>query len=128
MIRRYSRPRHLTAGCNRPREPVATNDNGLTTAPSPPLSVNAVHHPVAAALLAGSTRSRHQQTTLGIDEAADRVHVPHVILVRVHGALGRHHVKRGDADIAKRVDPPTVVPIGLSEPLGKVLPDFVLLQ
>jgi len=50
-------PRHLTAGCNRPREPVATNDNGLTTAPSPPLSVNAVHHPVAAASLAGSARS-----------------------------------------------------------------------
>ena len=54
--------------------------------------------------------------------------MPHVILVRVHDALGRHHMKRSDADIAKRFDRPTVVPIGLSEPLGKVLPDPVLLQ
>src|SRR6266568_23252 len=33
MMRRYSRPRHFTAGCRRPRELVPTNCIGLTTAP-----------------------------------------------------------------------------------------------
>ena len=32
-------------------------------------------------------------------------HVPHVTLVRVHGTFGRHHVKRGNADIAQLMEP-----------------------
>jgi hypothetical protein len=67
MIRRYSRPRHLTAGCNGPREPVATNDNGLTTAPSPPLSVKRGPPPSCSRLarwigqVEDLIRSGHQQ-------------------------------------------------------------------
>ncbi len=57
MIRRYTRPRHFTAGRRRPREFLAANCIGLTTAPSPPASVSASHQAVAEASLAESGRS-----------------------------------------------------------------------
>jgi len=54
-------------------------------------------------------------------------HVPHVILVRVHGTFGRHHVKRGNADIAQlmeRCGPRIAGLLDLSaDPLKRVLQD-----
>src|SRR5438552_18451636 len=70
----------------------------------------------------------HQQATVWIDEAADGVHVPHVILVRVHRIRRRHHVERSDADIAKRLDWPAVVPIGPGKSVGEVLADLVPIE
>ena len=39
MIRSYSRPRHLMAGCTSPLGLCATKSSGLTTMPSPPLPI-----------------------------------------------------------------------------------------
>ena len=54
-------------------------------------------------------------------------HVPHVILVRVHGTFGRHHVKRGNADIAQLMEPCGPRIAGLldlsADPLKRVLQD-----
>ena len=51
---------------------------------------------------------------------ADRAHVPDVIFVSVHRALGRHHVERGDADVPQRLDGPAVVAIRPRKPFGKL--------
>src|SRR5215212_9996756 len=45
MIRRYSFPRHFTAGCTNPRFPRAINSSGFTTIPSPPRAGADVHPP-----------------------------------------------------------------------------------
>ena len=108
--------------------------SGLTTAPSPP-AIGEVGPPVGRC---GFTRRicqvdrlercRHQQAVIGLDETANRVHVPGVILVGVHRAFRGHHVKRRDADIAKRFDRPAVVPVRLREPVGEILPELVTLE
>ena len=119
MIRRYSRPRHFTAGWSRPRESVATNCNGLTTAPSPPVSVRLPHRRCCGfARGIGEVHDligRAHQQAVALDKAADRGHVPDVILVGVHRALGGHHVERGDADVPQRFDGPAVVAIRLAK-------------
>jgi hypothetical protein len=51
-----------------------------------------------------------------------------MILVGVDRTLGGHHVKGSNADVAKRLDRPAVVAIGLSESVGEVQADLVLLE
>jgi hypothetical protein len=48
------RPRHFTAGCERPRPPRWMNVTGLTTMPSPPRPVSSSHQATPAAWLDGS--------------------------------------------------------------------------
>ena len=126
MILRYSRRRHFTAGCSRPRDVVATNCNSLTTAPSPPVSVTCSHQ-AAAGCFAGLISERHdligrahQEAVALLDKAADRAHVPDMILVRMHRALGRHHMEWSNADIPQRLDGPTVVAVRARKPFGKL--------
>jgi len=47
----------------------------------------------------------HQRAVALRDKAADSVHVPDMILVRVHCAFGGHHVERGDAGQASTSAP-----------------------
>src|SRR4051812_23441407 len=48
MIRRYSRPRHFTAGWTRPRRPRRMKSSGLTPIPSPPRPASSVRAPPPA--------------------------------------------------------------------------------
>src|SRR5215467_1889866 len=57
MILRYSLPRHLMAGCARPRGPRAANSAGFNTIPSPPAEVSSCHQLVASATLVVSVTS-----------------------------------------------------------------------
>src|SRR4029079_5923903 len=62
----------------------------------------------------------HQQAVALLDKAAARTHVPDVLFVRVHRALGGHHVERGNADVPQRLDGPAVVAIRPRKPFGKL--------
>src|SRR5437867_10026024 len=41
------------------------------------------------------------------------LHVPRVVLVRVHGSLGRQEMKRRELDVRKGCDGPRVSPVGV---------------
>src|SRR5215210_2902938 len=105
MIRRYSRPRTLSAGCAMPRRPRQTKSIGLTTIPSPPAALSFSHQRVARSSLAGSVVST---TTFAVarsnsassrDERVDLHDVPRVRPVDVHGALAREEVERRELQV-----------------------------
>src|SRR5687768_14655514 len=70
----------------------------------------------------------HQQAVALLDKAADRAHVPDVVFVRVHRALGGHHVERGNADVSQRLDGPAVVAIRPRKPFGKLQTNLVTFE
>src|SRR5258708_3902594 len=55
MMRRYSGPRHFTAGCTSPREPRTMKSSGLTTMPSPPREGRSSHQRTASLTASASS-------------------------------------------------------------------------
>src|SRR2546429_8563584 len=106
MMRRYSRPRHFTAGCTRPRRFFATNWIGFTTMPSPPESVSSSHHaiPFVAHLVSQINYlvwSRQKNPGIAFAQASQHSHMPHVIFVCVHHAFAREQVKGSKLQICQ---------------------------
>ena len=126
MMRRYSRPRHLTAGWARPRPPRWMKSSGLTTMPSPPRPVSSSHQSIPAASLAGSVRSTTRngvgsRSSGSSRQTGQRLHVPDVVLVGVDAPFGGQEMKRGQLQIVQRVDRPAILPVGVDEPADVLL-------
>ena len=107
MMRRYSRPRHLTAGWTSPRWPLAMKSSGFTTMPSPPRPVSSSHQCVAAGLarrvgeVDDDVRRRVQQRCVLAADASEGLHVPGVVAVGVDAALAREQVERREAQVVE---------------------------
>src|SRR5215211_6566317 len=106
MMRRYSRPRVLSAGCTSPRRPRATNSSGLTTIPSPPAAVSSSHQTAPARSLSGRSFRRPDgsfvQEVVGAAKVGQGLRVPDVVLVDVNGALAREEVERRELELVDR--------------------------
>src|SRR6266568_767890 len=94
MMRRYSGPRHFTAGCTMPCRPFAMKSKGFAATASkflPPVHtffyagrVGHVHDPV---------RSREEQLLVGPAQFGQCIHVPRVIFVSMGSTLRSQDVK-----------------------------------
>src|SRR3989304_5716017 len=113
MIRRYSGPRHLTAGCVRPRRPFVTNSIGFPPKPPPPpLGSPPPHHPPPpcdpfrlARLVRHIhelVRRRHHQIGVRLAQSAKRFHVPRVVLVNICLPLCGQKVKGRELQVVDR--------------------------
>ena len=115
MIRRYSRPRHFTAGWESPRPPLWMNDSGLTTIPSPPVPVSSSHQATPAAWLGrvghvhDQVRRRPQDFGVGPADLGQRLHVPGVVLVECGRAPRWRAGGTGPASGRQRVHLPAIV-------------------
>ena len=119
-MRRYSRPRHLSAGCTSPRAPVGTKAARLD------------HHALAAGrgqrlppgdgggaavgvVEVNRTPGRRRERRAGRGHAGERLHVPDVVPVDMGAALGGQQVERRQPEVVHRADRPAVAAVGVGE-------------
>ncbi len=118
MIRRYSGPRHLIAGCAKPRRPLQMKSSGLTTMPSLPAAVISTHHGVAPPQLVlivetdeAIGRGQQQSTLAAPQSLAKHLHVPGVLLVSVDRTFGSKQMERSQFQVLNGCHGPAIVPI-----------------